>query len=399
MKILKLFCACLSLATVVDGWAFGARRLNPKALYRKAFLTGGTAGALVGATATAGAAVAINERLNSRQDVYEPKPGSMDGQVVLITGGSSGLGLESAKRLGAAGATIVVTSRNTSKGETAVREVKKYVATKGVEDTSKVYNLILDLDDLESIKSFPSSYKQLGLGTIDVLLNNAGVMAIPNLQLTKDGYERTFQSNHLGHFALTAGLFPYLNREKATVVNVSSAAYAIAAVKGLEIDNLNGERNYGAWTSYGQSKLANILFTRELQKRADAVGDSWLTTVTLHPGAVRTDLGRYIVGEEKWDELKSDGPSGLESFAMNAMSLFTKTPEEGASTHIFLASGGEGSLEKGSYYADMKIQSLPPFAKDEYKAKVLWEKSEEFTGVKFDLSSEGTKDSAIAETS
>ena len=355
-------------------------------LGRKAFLAGAAGGALVGAAGTAGAAVAINNQLNNRPAPYEPEAGSMDGKVVVVTGGSSGLGLESAKRLGAAGATVVLTSRNLSKGEKAVDEVKKYLVLKDIKDSSKIYNLVLDLDDLESVKSFPSAYKQLGLGKIDVLLNNAGVMAIPNLQLTKDGYERTFQSNHLGHFVLTAGLFPLLNRAKTTVVNVSSMAYAVAAGKGLDINNLNGENSYGAWASYGQSKLSNILFTQELQRRAEAAGDSWLTVVSLHPGVVQTDLSRYIVGEEKWNALKTKGPSGVESVVLNSMALFLKTPSEGASTQVFLASGGEGTLKKGAYYSDMKTQNLPPFAKDEYKAKLLWEKSEELGGVKFDLS-------------
>lgn len=116
----------------------------------------------------------------------------MSGQVVLITGASSGLGLESAKRLASGGATVVLTSRNAAKGEKAVESVKSYLSDKGIED-SNIYNLVLDLDDLEDVKKFPESYKALGLGDISVLINNAGVMAIPDRQLTKDGYERTFQ--------------------------------------------------------------------------------------------------------------------------------------------------------------------------------------------------------------
>jgi len=374
----------LCLIAVARAWAFSPKG-KVQAICRKAFLAGATGGALIGAAGVAGAAVAVNQVNNNRPAPYEPAPGSMNGKVVVITGGSTGLGLESAKRLGAAGATIVLTSRNLSKAESAVDEVKKYLLTKGIQDTSKIYSLVLDLDDLDSVKSFPSAYKGLGLGSIDVLLNNAGVMAIPNLQLTKDGYERTFQSNHLGHFVLTAGLFPFLSRDKATVVNVSSTAYSIAN-KGLEIDNLNGEKNYGPWSAYGQSKLANILFTQELQRRVDAAGnDSWLTAVALHPGVVQTDLSRYIIGEEKWNELKSKGPSPIDSLIFNVSSVFLKTVKEGASTQVFLASGGEGTLKKGAYYDEMKTRDLPAFAKDEYKAKLLWEKSEELGGVTFDV--------------
>ena len=114
----------------------------------------------------------------------------------------------------------------------------------------------------ENIKSFDDRLSSIiGKGTkIDVLVNNAGVMAIPTKQLTKDGYERTFQTNHLGHFVLTSLLLPRL-QFNARVINVSSMAYQFAGAKGgLELDNLNGELNYGPWSSYGQSKLANILF-------------------------------------------------------------------------------------------------------------------------------------------
>lgn len=381
MNTLRILCFLGTLASI-QGWAFSPRS-RVKMICRKAFFAGAASGALIGAAGVAGAAVAVNQ-VNNRPDTYEPAPGSMNGKVVVITGGSTGLGLESAKRLGAAGATVVLTSRNLSKGETAVKDVKEYLVSKGVQDSSKIYSLVLDLDDLENVKSFPTAYKELGLGSIDVLLNNAGVMAIPNLQLTKDGYERTFQSNHLGHFVLTAGLFPFLSRNNAAVINVSSTAYSIA-LNGLEIDNLNGEKSYAPWTSYGQSKLANILFTQELQRRADAVGDSWLTAVALHPGVVQTDLSRYIIGEEKWNELKANGPSALDSLLFNVSSLFLKTVKEGASTQVFLASGGEGVLKKGAYYDDMKARDLPAFAKDEYKAKLLWAKSEELGGVKFDV--------------
>lgn len=278
----------------------------------------------------------------------------------------------------------MLTSRTASKGEKSVETVLSYLADKGVQG-AKVFSLVLDLDDLESTKAFPASYKKLGLGDINVLMNNAGVMAIPDRQLTKDGFERTFQSNHLGHFVLTAGLLPFLSRSKTTIVNVSSEAYNFAG-GNLDLDNLNGEKQYGAWTSYGLSKLANILFTQELQRRAEESGDSWLTAVTLHPGAVQTDLGRYIAGEEKWNEIKNNGASPLEMFLLNALSKFTLTVEQGASTQVFLAAGAEGRLEKGAFYEDMKVKNLPAFANDASKAKQLWDLSENLGGVDFKLS-------------
>ena len=293
---------------------------------------------------------------------------------------------ESAKRLAAAGATIVLTARSVAKGEKSVEAVQSYLTEKSVTG-SKVFSLVLDLDDLASVKAFPDSYKKLGLGDIDVLMNNAGVMAIPDRQLTKDGFERTFQSNHLGHFVLTAGLFPFLSRSKATVINVSSEAYQFTGGK-FDLDNLNGEKKYGAWSSYGLSKLANILFTQELQRRADASGDSsWLTAVTLHPGAVQTDLGRNIAGEEKWEKLKTNEItlSPVESFLLNTASKFTLTVPQGASTQVYLAAGADGALKKGAFYEDLKAKNLPAFANDEAKAKQLWEISEQLGGVEFKI--------------
>lgn len=384
MKLLPSLCLIgVHAVCNVDGWAFFPRP-KPKLICKKNILVGaaGAAAAVIGTATIAGAAVTINQRQNRPRDVYEPPTGSLVDQVVLVTGASSGIGLETAKRLAAAGATVVLTSRTAEKGDRAVADVKDYLIGKGISDEPKLYNLLLDLDILDSVKQFPDSFKSLGLGDISVMINNAGVMAIPDRQLTVDGYERTFQSNHLGHFVLTACLFPYLSRDSAKVINVASDAYNFA-FQGLDVDNLNGEKSYNAWTSYGLSKLSNILFTQELQKRADAAGLSWLTTVSLHPGVVNTELGRYIIGE---DNTESDsGLLSLKSLARDVSSLFTKTPAEGASTQVFLAAADDFTLKKGAFYDNMKEKSLSPFAKDSSKAKSLWKISEDLGGIQFDL--------------
>ncbi len=216
----------------------------------------------------------------------------IDDKVVFVTGGSSGLGLETVKRLAAAGATVVLTSRTEAKGRRAVEAANEYLVKKGRLPTqAKVYNLVLDLDDLSDVMRIASRYESLKLDRdISVLINNAGVMAIPNRELTVDGNERTFQSNHLGHFVLTSVLFPHLSRNGARVVTVSSSASYFVGPSGLDVGNLNGEKSYGAWPSYSSSKLANVLFTRELQRRASDAGLDWLTAATLHPGVVDTDL-------------------------------------------------------------------------------------------------------------
>jgi len=387
MKTISALCL-IGLVATVNGWAFIPRR-KVKCIAKKSFLVGAAAGvvgaAVVGTATAAGAAIAINQ-INNNRVVYEPVVGSMNDDVVVITGGTSGLGLETAKRLSAAGASVVLTSRDSEKGKIAVDAVEEYLRSKRI-DGGSVYSLVLDLDDLDNVKQFPEQFKALGLGDISVLINNAGVMAIPERELTKDGIERTFQSNHLGHFVLTAGLFPLLSRAGSKVISVSSSAINMAPL-GLDVDNLNGEKFYSAWPAYGQSKLANVLFTKELQRRADAAGETWLTTVTLHPGVVNTDLWRYIVGEEKLTEMKSNGSNSIESIAMNVASLFTKTSAEGASTQVFLASENDSNLSRGAFYEEMKEnRNIPMYANDESKAKQLWEISEELGGVIFDVGS------------
>jgi NAD(P)-dependent dehydrogenase (short-subunit alcohol dehydrogenase family) len=307
-------------------------------------------------------------------------------QIVVITGGNTGLGLESAKRLAAAGASIVLTSRDTGKGQKAVEEVNNYLQANGGEG-GKVMMANLDLCDLDNVKSFKSRVeKMIGDKKIDVLLNNAGVMAIPDRRLTKDGYEKTFQTNHLGHFALTATILPLL-ASNARVINVSSLGYQFAG-KGLELDNLNGEKEYGPWSSYGLSKLENILFTNELQKRAQQ-SDKWssLTAFSLHPGAVQTDLARYLIGEEKFNSMKENGFSSLkDKIIMESMAKFIKTVEEGASTQVYLAAASDiDSAMAGKFFDNGHVEQVRAFATDDNKAKELWNISEKLSGVQFDL--------------
>jgi NAD(P)-dependent dehydrogenase (short-subunit alcohol dehydrogenase family) len=352
-----------------------------KAFFKSAMLKSFVGGAVAAVTTAGLPAVAAAADSGTASGV-QPPPHSLDGRLIIITGGTSGIGLESAKMLAAGGADVVITARSESKGAKAISAVQDYLNQQNIENP-KVTSVLLDLDDLESVKSFPDRFKDI-VGRdrkIDVLMNNAGVMAIPDRQLTKDGYERTFQSNHLGHFALTAKLFPFLNQD-ARVINVSSEAYNIAR-GGVDLDNLNGEKGYGPWTSYGQSKLENILFTQELQRRAD-LAKIPITAYSLHPGAVNTDLARYMIGEEKWREKKETGPTGFFEKAVDSViSKVLKTPQQGAETQVFLAYSDKG--EKGRFYSDLRPQNLPGFATDKAKAQALWEKSEELSGVQFKL--------------
>jgi len=312
----------------------------------------------------------------------------MDGKLVVITGGNTGLGLESSKRLAEAGATVVLTSRDDAKGRKALDDIDAYLSTRRAEDATFVGRALtasLDLCDLANVKSFKDRLtKVVGKDAkVDVLLNNAGVMAIPDRKLTGDGYERTFQTNHLGHFALTATLLPLLS-PRARIINVSSMGYQFAS-KGLELDNLNGEREYGPWSSYGLSKLENILFANELQRRA-RMSDAYagITTYSLHPGAVQTDLARYLIGEEKFNSMKENGfASWKDKVVMETLANFVKTVEEGASTQVFVAASADP--EAGKYFSDGKVTPVKAFAMDQKKGEELWTVSEELAGVKFDL--------------
>ncbi|GAX09990.1 hypothetical protein FisN_11Lh017 [Fistulifera solaris] len=221
--------------------------------------------------------------------LYTPAPQSLIGQTIVITGGTTGLGLESAKRLAIGGANIILTARTTTKGEKAVSEVQQYLRDNGIDNPMVSYK-VLNLDDLSAVKKVPESWNDVK--KIDVLMNNAGVMAIPDRQLTVDGYERQIQTNHLGHFVLTALLQPKLASD-ARIVNVSSQAYQFASKMRSDESLWEPQPNdYSPWVQYGQTKLANILFTEELQRRSEVAGKQW-TVVSLHPGAVAT--GRFHV--------------------------------------------------------------------------------------------------------
>ena len=252
------------------------------------------------------------------------------------------------------------------------------------ENIAKVSYKVLDLDNLSMIK-VSETWKDVP--KIDVLMNNAGVMNVPDRQLTVDGIERQIQSNHLGHFVLTSVLAPKLSNT-ARIINVSSAAYQFAGNTGLLSGDSLWKPNsdeYGPWKSYGQSKLANILFTQELQRKAESAGKQW-TVVSLHPGAVTTDLGRNMMGEQKYEEFKQGKGSPIEMSLAKTMALFLKTVPEGATTQVFLAARAEKNQDaRGKYYIDCKARPLAPFATDEEAAQRLWKESEERAGVEFKL--------------
>lgn len=270
---------------------------------------------------------------------YDDDP-DLSGKVAVITGGNSGIGKETAIRLATLGARVLIACRNPEKGEGAVRDIVNAVspsssAASPVEGASskksngpppQVESLVMDLSDLKSIDRFATELNKR-VDKVDILVNNAGVMAVSNLERTKDGFERQLGVNHLGHFHLTNRLFDLLlkgaaTRDGARIVNVASEAHRFG---GLDLQDPNYlTREYKKWEAYGQSKLANILFTRELHRRLAEKGmEKKVLAVCCHPGVVRTELGRYLI-----DDIPSVGKVALAPVALAGW-YFTKSPKQG----------------------------------------------------------------------
>jgi NAD(P)-dependent dehydrogenase (short-subunit alcohol dehydrogenase family) len=286
----------------------------------------------------------------------------LTGRRVIVTGANSGIGRAAADALAGAGAHVVLAVRNTDKGNAAAA---------GMRGETEVRQL--DLADLASVREFAAGWN----GDIDLLINNAGVM-IPPLTRTADGFELQFGTNHLGHFALTNLLLEHVT---GRVVTVSSGAHRPGSI---DFDDLNWERKpYRAWRAYSQSKLANLLFTSELQRRLTAAGSSVLATAA-HPGYSATNLQSH---------------SGSRVFAaMSAVGnrLMAQDEEAGALPTIYAAVGDvpgdsfAGPDGLGEMRGKPKLVGRSGAAKDEEVAKRLWDVSEELTGVRFGLGAQAT---------
>lgn len=295
---------------------------------------------------------------------------------IIITGASSGLGEECALALSKLGAEVVLAVRNTSKGENVLNKIKQQVPNARIEVSE------LDLTDFESIRNFASreNSKQ-----IDILLNNAGIMAVP-FALTKDGYESQMGTNHLGHFLLTSLLFENLNKSNVgRIINVSSTAHRLGKLKtGNRTDILMTQENYSPWVAYGNSKLANLLFTSELSRRLRLI-NSKIITASTHPGYAATNL--QLVGPS----LKKGIRKTIElNGSKLANILFGQSASNGALPSIAACTwsnienndfiGPDGPLQARGKPTKVKMSSL---AKNSDLAKNLWLTSEELTGVKF----------------
>jgi NAD(P)-dependent dehydrogenase (short-subunit alcohol dehydrogenase family) len=279
----------------------------------------------------------------------------MTGKTVVVTGGNSGIGFETAAALGSMGARVLITARNKAKGEAAVESIRSRIGAAG-----SVELVVFDLADLSSVRDGAQRILD-GCPRLDVLVNNAGLVLSERTE-TVDGYETTFAINHLGPFLLTSLLLPRLLESKpARVVNVASTAHNQAR-RGIPFDDLQSTRHYSYVRSYGFTKLANILFTNELARRLDGME---VTANSLHPGTVRTGYG-------------ADGDlRGLIALGIKIGAPFFLSPAKGARTSVYLASSPEVAQTSGQYFVKCRPRNPRRWAQDPEAARHLWEVSEE----------------------
>jgi NAD(P)-dependent dehydrogenase (short-subunit alcohol dehydrogenase family) len=291
------------------------------------------------------------------------------GRVAVVTGANSGLGLVTARELARKGARTILACRNQAKGEDARRAIEVRAPSAQVEVAE------LDLASLESVRAFAGRLRSEHDG-IDLLINNAGVMATPRRR-TADGFELQFGTNHLGHFALTGLVIDMLEgRNDAHVVTLSSGTHRFGRIA---FGNLGGDRRYFRWRAYGQSKLANLLFALELDRRLRAAG-SKTKSIAAHPGWAATNLQH--TGPTRLDELLIAVPNKLiaQSDEMGALPTLYAATEPGVEGGSYV--GPDGVAEQRGH---PKPVSPSAAARDEGVARRLWEVSERMTGVRFEL--------------
>ena len=293
----------------------------------------------------------------------------LQGKVIIVTGGNSGLGFESVKAFAGKGASVVLASRNMQRGEDAKAEILK------AHPGGKIEVLELDLMDLASVEAFVKQVEKK-YDRLDVLMNNAGIMTTPYFK-TKDGFEGQMGTNHLGHFALTAQLMKMIKATPGSrVVNVSSGGHRFGK---MDFENLLFEdgKDYSPMKAYGRSKLSNLLFTYELERQFESSGIKAIA-VASHPGGSRTNLDRHVKGKI-WFKL-----------IWPIFRLMTMSQALGALPQIRASVDGE--VKGGQYYGPHRnMTGYPVVVKSNQAshsmadARKLWEMSEELTGISFDF--------------
>ena len=296
----------------------------------------------------------------------------LSGKTIFITGGASGIGQEAARAMAAKGAHVVIAARDPEKVDAAATAVRDATGSKTVE------TILLDLASLESVRACAAEANQR-FDKIDLLINNAGVMACPQGQ-TADGFETQFGTNHLGHFLLTKGLMPLVEKgANKRIVNLSSRAHHFAPT---DLDDPNFEKaSYDPWVSYGQSKTANVLFSVALE---DKFSDHGIHAYAVHPGGIATNLGRHL-SEEQSAALIERVQASDPNFAF-------KSIEQGAATTCWAATAPELADKGGVYCEDCHVAEVDEtsskggvrsYALDKTSAEQLWSLSESLVGESF----------------
>uniref|UniRef100_UPI00398EA05F retinol dehydrogenase 12 n=1 Tax=Pristiophorus japonicus TaxID=55135 RepID=UPI00398EA05F len=280
----------------------------------------------------------------------------LNGKTILITGANTGIGKETAWELARRGARVILACRDLTKAEAAAHEIR--------EDTGNKHVIVreLDLANTRSIYQFAENIiKEEKL--INILINNAGVMMCPFMK-TEDGFEMQFGVNHLGHFLLTYLLLDLIKRSTpARIVNVSSFAHTFGRIN---FKDLQSEESYDGGQAYCQSKLANVLFTRELAKR---LKDTKVTTNSVHPGCVKSELIRH---------------SSVMSLAWKVLSFLIKTPKQGAQTSIYCAVAEELQATSGKHFSDCSPAFVAPQGRNDETARKLWDVSCKLLEIRWD---------------
>lgn len=286
---------------------------------------------------------------------------NLTGKVAIVTGANSGIGYETAKAMAAKGATVVMACRNLQKANPAAEQIRE------VDPAGTVTVMTLDLGDLDSVQAFAAAFRAK-YDRLDLLINNAGIM-MPPYGKTAQGFETQFGVNHLGHFALTGLLLDLLlQMPQSRVVTVSSRVHSFGRIN---FEDLNGEQGYNPNTAYGQSKLANLLFTYELQRELAAVDKDTLA-VAAHPGWTETNLQRH---------------SGFFRFLNR---FFAQSPPMGALPTLMAAT--DSGVKGGDYFGPGGFMGMRGYPKkvrssnrshDKEVAAKLWQVSEELTGISY----------------
>lgn len=292
-------------------------------------------------------------------------------RTAIVTGANGGIGFQTALQLAKDGAHVVLGCRDSAKGNDALKRIMAQAPNATVELG------ILDLSNLSSIRSFAAQFQEKN-SQLDLLVNNAAVMALPERRLSQDGYELQFATNHLGHFLLTAELLPHLLKvADARIVTVSSIAHRYGK---LNLDDLQGEKRYEGWAAYGTTKLANLLFSFELARRLDKAALPQLS-VAAHPGVSKTNI--LASGPQM-------GRKVLRTYASEILTqFFAQTDAQGALPVLFACNNP--TVKNGDYYGPngfMELTGSPAkavakaTARDEELAKQLWNISESLAGTK-----------------